>query len=359
MQKRAISKQKFAFLKTELSYMEEQGEITTEKRNSLLSLYEVKANVSFIRVLLAIGSSLIGIGILSFIASNWSELPKFVKFLLILVGIMGSYVAGWKYESKYPKTSRSLYYVGMFIYGAGIFLIGQMFHISSDPRNAFGAWALGILPMAVYLRDRWIGLFLIIFVFLYAWSDEHLLGGLYLAIPVIYLLNHFKLQHSKMVFFFQNLFVGFTIVHTLYVLEWREELFPILLFIFGIILTFLPLPHYRSLLQWQGALFYGLNGIILTFSEYWSAFEMAAEDKIPLFFTPLFALFLFYLIKRGHLAAILVVCMLIIRFYVDFSYDFLPKSLIFILGGLLLLGCGFWFERNRRKGTHTDATKEA
>lgn len=56
-------------------------------------------------------------------------------------------------------------------------------------------------------------------------------------------------------------------------------------------------------------------------------------------------------VRQGSLTALVFVCATILRFYFDTFFDFMPKSFFFIIGGLMLLGFGFYFERMRsRKG---------
>ena len=61
-------------------------------------------------------------------------------------------------------------------------------------------------------------------------------------------------------------------------------------------------------------------------------------DSAPYIFTVIFVILLIYLLKNDSLPAILITCALIYRYYTDISYDFMPKSLFFIIGGLLLIG---------------------
>ena len=78
-------------------------------------------------------------------------------------------------EDSYPRTSRSFYYIGVFVFGAGIFLIGQMFNLSEGIYADFFMWGLGVLPLAYYLKDKLISaavaLFFIIYGFtVFGWS---------------------------------------------------------------------------------------------------------------------------------------------------------------------------------------------
>jgi uncharacterized membrane protein len=68
-------------------------------------------------------------------------------------------------------------------------------------------------------------------------------------------------------------------------------------------------------------------------------------------FSVLFVLLLLAYVRTGSLMALVFVCATILRFYFDTFFDFMPKSFFFIIGGLILLGFGFYFERLRnRKG---------
>ncbi|XJZ27804.1 DUF2157 domain-containing protein [Bacillota bacterium Lsc_1132] len=66
-----------------------------------------------------VGSILVGAGILSFIASDWAEIGKPIKFLLIIGLYIVCNFAGFKLEQHDPKTSKSLYYLGILVFGAG------------------------------------------------------------------------------------------------------------------------------------------------------------------------------------------------------------------------------------------------
>ncbi len=50
-----------------------------------------------------------------------------------------------------------------------------------------------------------------------------------------------------------------------------------------------------------------------------------------------FMLGLFYLVKREFIGAIAFIALIIMRFYFDTFYDFMPKSLFFVIGGAYLL----------------------
>jgi uncharacterized membrane protein len=68
--------------------------------------------------------------------------------MLVVYGI------GWLLGErlKFVKTGNALILLGAIIYGAGIFLIGQIFHTRSNWPDGFILWMLGVLPLAFAVR---------------------------------------------------------------------------------------------------------------------------------------------------------------------------------------------------------------
>lgn len=103
-----------------------------------------------IRIIVTIGAILVGVGIFSFIAANWQEMTKVVKFLIIIIAMIASYTSGWFIREKwhYEKTGEAMLLLGAIIYGAGIFLVAQMFHIRENWPDGFILWMIGTIIMA-------------------------------------------------------------------------------------------------------------------------------------------------------------------------------------------------------------------
>ncbi len=91
-----ITKKQFEFLEHEFNYLEKEGVISRQEKVRMLDSYDVKGNLSFITILLSIGALLLGLGVLTFVASNWIYLSKAVKFLLIIACLIGVNFAGVK-----------------------------------------------------------------------------------------------------------------------------------------------------------------------------------------------------------------------------------------------------------------------
>ncbi|KAA0965507.1 DUF2157 domain-containing protein [Sporosarcina sp. ANT_H38] len=333
--------------------MEQAGQLETNQARKLLGEYVPTERLSFVRILLVIGAVLIGVGILSFIAGNWQHIPKLAKFLLLFFATAGFYAGGYKLEDNYPKTSRSLYYIGLFVFGAGIFLIGQMFNLGEGVYADFFMWGLGILPLAHYLKDKLISASAALFFIIYGFNVLSGTDGvpylLLLIIPLLFWMNEKRMGQSRGLFI-ANMILSLMFLFNLFIFfDVKELLILCTFFALGIFLAFYPFGRYKLPSEWLGSTVYGIAGLFLTFPNTWTDFVPEANAGMAaIIFTIIFALKLLFFLKIGSLPAVLIVCTLIFRFYADLSYNFMPKSLFFIVGGLILIGFGFWFEKTRR-----------
>lgn len=352
MAKRIVKQHELNFLKRELKFLEDSEILPAGKANEIDGIYEVQ-KLSFTKTLLYVGSILIGAGVLSFIASNWDEIGKTVKLLLIIAIFLASNLAGYKMEKNYPKTSRGLYYLGVLVFGAGIFLIEQMFHLGTNSQNAFLWWSLGIMPLAWVLRDKWILLASSLFVLKYLLDGQYLQGvnipyWTLLWIAAIYILNE-KIGFSKVTGFVTGL-VSLTFIGTIVSFILNRSDYTDFPYVYGLIYLVIgvALVHskgkVRDIYVVLGYLVHGAAALLLSFEDTWPG------DWIYIPFSVLYLLYVLYLIKRGSLISIIILCVMIFRFYLDLSFEFLPKSFVFIIGGFLLLGFGFYFEKQRKKG---------
>lgn len=108
-----------------------------------------------VKLVILIGVVLVGAGIFSFIAANWQEMTRMIKLTIIVVAMLVSYGSGWYFEAKQrlSKISTGLILLGSIIYGAGIFLIAQMFNIRANWPDGFIIWMIGSLALAFALES--------------------------------------------------------------------------------------------------------------------------------------------------------------------------------------------------------------
>ena len=112
-------------------------------------------------VLAVLGSLLLGAALILFIAANWEVIPRIWRVALILLVMWSGYLGGaWLQQRGDDGQGNklavifapALYLLSAITYGAGIALIGQMYHMSGDMTTAALAWGVGVLIAALLLR---------------------------------------------------------------------------------------------------------------------------------------------------------------------------------------------------------------
>lgn len=131
-----------------------QGMISPEQRVQILGLYPAeKAGVRdrTVAIFSILGSLLVGAGVILYFAANWWAIPAWIKVGMILLATLASYGVGFYFQygrGDSPRLGQALVFLGALLYGAGVWLIAQIFHIDSDFPLGFLAWGAGILPLA-------------------------------------------------------------------------------------------------------------------------------------------------------------------------------------------------------------------
>jgi uncharacterized membrane protein len=349
MSTKKISSTQYSFLKQALQDWVSEKALSAEQADQLIESYEPTQTFSFIRILSAIGGLLLGFGVLSFIASNWDVMSRPLKLVIIIGFLIGFNLGGYLLRNLYPKTSSALFYVGALIYGAGIFLIEQLFHIASSNQTAFLLWAVGLLPLAFLRKDIVLKVATLVLFFIWLFSstfDANLFPwlGILVLLP-FYLL--YKQKKNDLFFFLINAFGLIWLLMAFNELEIDSLWIAFSFFIIGLILLY----QKQWVLSIQGNLLIGISGLTLTIPEVWDLSNKGISYSIPaIVFAVALSLYLLKRIHGGSLFSIVLICALIIRYYVDLTYDFLPKSIFFIIAGLILLGFGYSFEKRRRQG---------
>ena len=176
------------WLKNQLEIWANRGILNESQKNNISSLYlwpgeetviqpQEKPSLKLITVLQAIGAFLIGIGVISFIAFNWTKLQNFTKLILIIIAFVSSHITGLYLLSnkpKYQKAGFSFIFLGNIVYGASIWLVAQMYHISYGFTTGIFLWALGIVPFAYLVRSK-LNYFLAIALF-FIWTAGESIG---------------------------------------------------------------------------------------------------------------------------------------------------------------------------------------
>ncbi|MGE3818749.1 MAG: DUF2157 domain-containing protein [Isosphaeraceae bacterium] len=179
---REITESQRAWLKVELESWRGLGLVSDDQALAVLSLYGTEAQAAERRqsralaILLFLSALLAGLGVLLLIGYNWAAMPSAAKVVLILAAVITAHSAGLKLRSQKEKATASevAFFLGCLLFGAGIGLIGQIFHVNANDAGAFWWWAIGVLPFALALEGI---AFHVLFVALAAtWCGYEVLG---------------------------------------------------------------------------------------------------------------------------------------------------------------------------------------
>jgi len=391
-------KEDFSFqrkLEREIEIWVKEGTLLPEQKERILARYRLikKADEKagpgkLITTISILGSILVGVGVILFIASNWSAIPKWGRLLIVFSSMLSSYGFGFyfRYEAKtYPKVGASLILLGSIIFGAGMFLIAQIYHITVHYPNGPLLWGLFVLPLAYLLRFKslislavlvlliWLGMeaslrisysesreiIMIIPLFLMAGLALWAVGLMHREWKSLRIISSPYILIGSLITFF----AGFNLTFDIFEMGRGSGVFLVfypgivILFLLALILRCLPEGKERGWTPETLGLVI-LMAIVIFLSLFFprASYE-SMRGGLRLFFNILFALEIFGLIILGFVRryptyvniGLLFFSLDVFARYFDFFWELLPRSLFFIFGGLLLLFGGIILERKRRK----------
>ncbi len=119
---------------------------------------EQDASNRFIAILMGLGSILLGLAAITFVAANWQDWSRLTKLVLLLSLFLGANATGfylWRRPTSLKGQQRlglGLLLLGALLLGANLALLSQMFHQSGNSYELFLVWGLGVIVMAYSLR---------------------------------------------------------------------------------------------------------------------------------------------------------------------------------------------------------------
>lgn len=386
-------------LKREGQTWVDENIISEEQLNKILALY-TKKDPNFILILFAI--LLTGLGFLTFIFSDWAQVPHYSRIIIVLLAMVGLYIVG---DLLYRKNSVlygvSFILLGYVVFGAGLFLTIDIYNIM-----LFSAWPLvicsfiGLLLYAFYGHRLLFTIGIIVitigqiysgvsfhtfdwFIFLifligYAHFTYHRANGLYgYLFGISYSIQMLVLVLAESQQYYW-LIIGYLVLYLFSYFVPKKPLqqsfkFVSLLsiFLFGMFRTFLlQEDFFIGKIEIQMSFF--ITWILLIFIVV--LITLYKDQKVelinlilflPVFVLPfsyifgLISLFVFALVwlivgyqtEDGEKILIGTTAFLLTTFivYIQFAWDAINKSLFFLIGGLLLFLISYSFERQRRK----------
>jgi uncharacterized membrane protein len=104
-----------------------------------------------------LGASALGAGVILFFAANWSEIARPLRVVILLAGLVLFYTAGfWLLEIRraFRNVGHGFVFVGAILFGASLFLVGQMYNVQAHDPLGFAIWSAGALVTTLFFRSK-------------------------------------------------------------------------------------------------------------------------------------------------------------------------------------------------------------
>lgn len=387
-------------LREEVETWRQDGTITGEQAQAIMARYPedsagyeaARRRQGLVVGFSILGAALVGLGIITFFAANWNEISRGVKLGALVAGVAVSYGAGYLLWQRlgYTAVGIALVLLGCIVFGAGVHLIGQIYHVPVDHPDLTAFWFLGVLPLAYVTRSRPVTvlavlLFLAAVGFRLAHWDEFLgrvefisVVALYTGLGIaVYAIGRVKQQFTEWdgmggAFRAVGLVVAFGALYLLTFADLhRDGSGPLE----GAALRYWSLAYVAAAvavvsLAWvvwrQGrdlrsslADIGELAAVLALLAACHLVVRVPANDEAvyAIVFNALFALSVLGLLVAGYMQgnearvnlALGLIALLIITRYFEFSTTLFDLSLVFVGAGIILLAGGFLLERGRRR----------
>ncbi|TQS75850.1 DUF2157 domain-containing protein [Ornithinibacillus gellani] len=392
-------------LKQEGEKWVEDGIITSEQLHQILGRYKQR-DPYFLVVLFA--ALMTGLGILTFIMSDWAQVPHFSRIIMMMVAVTVLYILGDRmYRKRSAALGASFILLGYISFGAGMLLTINIYNISIFSAWPFVIWMIiGLILYFIYEHPLLLTAGFIVAATgqLYSLASFSSFDWMLLIVFVLGF-AHFTYHHARPLY---SYLFGFSLLlqFVLIVIGESQEYYWIVVYFLLLYLIAMVLPHpslkqpfthtallgififgmYQSFLLQETFFVEGiikekffiiiwvaliLIGVILKWvkQQTWSMIDFVLF--LPVFYLPfsymigLISLFVFslgwlfigYHVENHEKIVLGTIGFLLSTFtvYVQFAWEAMNKSLFFLVGGLLLFGLSFILERQRRQ--HVDNQK--
>ena len=351
MMKKTLRVKHYYMLEEQLENAVKEGHISDEQANAILSNYPVSEGFSAMKAWLGVGAVLVGVGLLFLVWANWDAIANFWRVLLILFALSTALGASYFLRETQPMTAEAFWYLSAIIYGAGLFLIVDSFQLSITQSFIFFLWALGPVVLGV-LRAS--GLMLLGAIGLLSLSilvgfNDALMVRTALVIVGLFTLNITLVPKPYLTTLLSVLGLLW-LYHLLQYYNTEAVVIGLVYVMIGALLYHLPILFNRKATQQSAIISLGIGGFILTFPVIWTRLDFVETGSVmSTLFVLVFCVYLLWLLWQAEPATLVIIAALILRYSLDSSYTIAFRALIFIMGGLILLVGGFYFEWRRQR----------
>ena len=149
----ACQNEKISWLHSQIQDWVRLGIIDAACGESITKLYPPqKSSRSWALLIFSgLGAVVIGLGVILLFAYNWDKMDKFAKLATVFGSLILAHLAGvsiFTMTERFKGLGESLCLLGTMLFGAGIWLVAQIYHIEEHFPNAFLFWGMGAFLMA-------------------------------------------------------------------------------------------------------------------------------------------------------------------------------------------------------------------
>lgn len=143
-------------LEADLARWEADGVIAPAAATSIRhALPPLPAGINIAIVVGIVGGLLIAAAFLAFVAAHWTEIARLARFAILLAGLVVTGGLGAWFATKGRTILADLCAsLGAIIFGAGIALVGQMYHLGEDFAGGMLLWSIGAFAAALLTGSR-------------------------------------------------------------------------------------------------------------------------------------------------------------------------------------------------------------
>lgn len=130
---------------------------------------------SFSTIIVLLGVICLAFGVMTFVAANWQEMTSASRLALLIVSLWASWGAAVRLKSRGREwTSQAFILLACAIFGGSIMLLGQIYHLQGEPRDAVWLWMTGTVLAAMLVRSGMALALAAILITLWALMDTNL-----------------------------------------------------------------------------------------------------------------------------------------------------------------------------------------
>jgi len=142
------------WLRGEVTAWEQRGLLSPAQADAIRALYPVERGGTAwgVIVFASLGAVIAGLGVILLFAYNWDRIPRLGKLGLVCASLLAAHGAAWLTRRRRPDERglpEGLHLLGTMLFGAGIWLVAQAYHIGEHYPNAFLIWSIGALALGL------------------------------------------------------------------------------------------------------------------------------------------------------------------------------------------------------------------